>query len=201
MTQEVKETKETREDKAKPIVFLRGKRVVLRPILREDISLILRWINDPEVTQYLKTYLPKMEANENEWINNLHKETDHNIMLMIVVEEKPIGIMGFNNIDWKDRIAITGAFIGEKEYWGKGYGTDAKMVLLDYAFNILNLRKICSSVICFNERSHAYLVKCGYVQEGTLAQQVYFQGRYWDEIIMAVFKENFMKLWEEYQKS
>ncbi len=182
------------------IVFLKGKRVVLRPLVKEDVSLLLLWINDPDVTQFLSIYLPMMEANENEWFNNLHKEIQ-NLVLMIVVDEKPIGTMGIHNIDWKNRTANTGALIGEKDYWGKGYGTEAKMLMLNYAFNVLNLRKICSTVLAFNKRSHSYLLKCGYVEEGSRSKQYYINGQYWDEILMAVFKEDFLPLWRKYKKS
>lgn len=183
------------------IVFLKGKRVVLRPLMKEDVPLLLRWINDPDITQYLNAYLPMMEADENEWFENLHKRKDHNLVCMMVVDEKPIGTMGIHGIDWKNRTAGTGALIGEKDYWGKGYGTEAKMLLLNYAFNTLNLRKICSTVLAFNKRSHAYLLKCGYAEEGRRIKQHYLKGRYWDEILMAVFKKDFMPLWRRYQKS
>jgi RimJ/RimL family protein N-acetyltransferase len=89
--------------------------------------------------------------------------------------------------------------IGEKEYWGKGYGTEAKMLLLHYAFDTLNLRKICSSVISFNERSHKYSLKCGYKEEGRRKAQLFRDGKYWDEIQLAVFRKDWLLLWKKFQ--
>lgn len=103
-------------------------------------------------------------------------------------------------INWQNRTAVTGAVIGEKNYWGKGYGTEAKMILLDYAFNTLNLRKITSSVKAFNKRSLAYSLHCGYVIEGRLRDQHFVGGRYWDDIILGLFKEQWLPHWQKFCK-
>ena len=180
------------------IVFRRTKKVVLRPILEADIPLLLRWINDPEVTRFLKTYMPMTEADEREWVQNHHKRKPYNIVVMIVVDGVAIGTMGLHNIDYRSRLGTTGALIGEKEYWGKGYGSEAKMLLLDFAFNTLNLRKICSNVIAFNERSLKYSLKCGYKEEARLKKHHYADGKYWDKLCLAVFREDWEPLWEQF---
>lgn len=182
------------------IVFLKSNRVVLRPVIKDDVPFILKWMNDPNVTQYINAYMPMMEADEDNWFNNLHKRKPNDVVFAIVVEGKIIGIMGIHGISARDRTATTGAFIGEEENWGKGYGSEAKMLLLDYAFNTMNLRKICSGVIAFNERSYKYSLKCGYKEEGRLVKHVYRHGEYWDEILLAIFKEDFPPLWEEFAK-
>ncbi|MDO8557551.1 MAG: GNAT family protein [Candidatus Jorgensenbacteria bacterium] len=183
------------------IQFLRGKKVTLRPVVKEDVPRFLVWINDPDVRQYLSMYLPVMEADEQAWFENLSKSKETDIVFLIIADDQPIGCMGIHRINWKDKTAITGAFIGEKKYWGKGYGTEAKMLLLNYAFNSLNLRKVCASVLSFNGRSHAYQLKCGYKEEGRRKQQVYKNGRYWDEIFTAVFKKDWLPLWRKYRKT
>ncbi len=187
-------------EQIKQVVFLLGKRVVLRPLMKEDIPLLIRWINDPEISKFLNVCMPMMEADEEEWFGNLHKEKPNNIVLAIVVEGKTIGTMGLHGISWKDRTATTGALIGEKEYWNKGYGSEAKMLLLNYAFNTLNLRKISSSVIAFNKRSYNYSLKCGYKKEGRLKKHHFSHGKYWDEILLAVFVEDWLPLWKQFAK-
>lgn len=183
---------------SKPIVFLKGVTVTLRPVLEEDVPLMLRWMNDQNVTQYLRAYLPMTEAGEKEWFANYHKRQPNDIILMLVVDGKPIGVMGLHRISFKDGTATTGAYIGESEYWGNGHGSEAKMLLLNYAFNELNLRKITSNVIAFNERSYKYSIKCGYKEEARLKDQIFTQGKYWDEIILAVFKEDWLPLWKKF---
>ncbi len=182
------------------IVFLKGKRTTLRPISEKDIPLFLRWINDSEVRQYIATIFPVTENDEREWVASLGKKSDKDVVLMIEVKGKPIGTMGIHRIDWHTRIGTTGALIGEKGYWGKGYGTDAKMTLLNYAFNTLGLRKVMSSVKAFNTRSLKYSLHCGYVREGCLRKQHFVNGKYWDEIILGLFREEWLPYWEKYNK-
>lgn len=97
--------------------------------------------------------------------------------------------------------AVTGAVIGEKEYWGKGYGSEAKLLLLKYAFDVLNLRKICSAAIAFNERSIRYQERTGYKIEGRRANQIYADGQYWDEVLLAVYREDWLPIWKKYQEA
>ncbi|HEY4474765.1 MAG TPA: GNAT family N-acetyltransferase, partial [Candidatus Paceibacterota bacterium] len=104
-------------------VFLIGRRVNLRPFLRTDIPTLTRWINDPEVREFVASTLPQTEKQEEEWFNKLGA-SDKDIVLGIETKEGVlIGSMGIHKINWRDRICTTGALIGEKEYWGKGYGT------------------------------------------------------------------------------
>jgi RimJ/RimL family protein N-acetyltransferase len=88
--------------------------------------------------------------------------------------------------------------IGNKQYWGDGYGTDAKMLQLRYAFYQENIRKMISSVYATNERSIAYLKKCGYKKEGIRKDSRYVNGRYVDVILMAVFQRDWEPIWDEY---
>jgi len=194
-------TTDTNKPSDRKVVFLRGKRTSLRPINEKDIPLLLRWVNDPEVRQFITRIFPAMEADEREWLDRLHKDRDNDVVLMVEVRGKPIGVMGIHGINWQTRVATTGAIIGEKSYWGKGYGTDAKMALLEYAFNTLNLRKIMSRVKAFNTRSLAYSLKCGYKVEGRLKLMHFDQGRYWDEIILGLFKDRWLTHWRTYQAS
>ncbi len=181
------------------IIFLRGKKTILRPPQDSDVLLFQRWVNDPEVRQFIQRYIPASEKEEREWIEKMGKGSNTDIVLVIVAQGRPIGTMGIHGISWKDRTATTGALIGEKGYWGKGFGTDAKMALLDYAFNTLNLRKILSHVYAFNKRSLAYSLHCGYRIEGRLVRQRFVNGRYWDEIILGLFKSQWLPYWEKYQ--
>ena len=158
----------------------------------------MKWINDPEVRQFVTRVFPATEGQEREWLESASKKTETDIVLVIEVKGEPIGTIGIHGINWKDRTATTGALIGEKDYWDKGYGTDAKMVLLDYAFNTLNLRKIMSRVKAFNKRSIAYSLHCGYTVEGRLRRQHFVGGRYWDEIILGLFKNQWLPCWQKY---
>ena len=97
------------------VVFLSGKEINLRPLSKNDLGKILRWINDPEVTQYLSVYLPMSEIEELNWVENLSKRKPNDIVLGIeTVDTNLIGSVGLHGIDWKDRTGTLGISIGEK---------------------------------------------------------------------------------------
>ncbi|HEY1037536.1 MAG TPA: GNAT family protein [Candidatus Paceibacterota bacterium] len=178
------------------IVFLRGFKTVLRPLRESDIPLLARWINDPEVRVNLGSQLPKIESDEREFVQ---MKAGRNVCLMVEVDGVPIGTMGIHDIKYPDATATTGAMIGEKAYWDKGYGSDAKMALLDYAFNTLGLRRLKSAAIAFNERSIAYSKKCGYVVEGVQKEEVYRNGAYHDLVWLAVTRKTWLPIWKKWK--
>ncbi len=189
-----------KKEKLPPIVFRNGKRLYLRPVAKEDLPRITRWINDPEVTHYLKVSFPLPLEAEEQWFEKLIENKDKDVVVAIVLKKTDalIGLTGLHRIDYRNGLATTGSVIGEKSCWSKGYGTEAKMILLEYAFNTLNLRKICSIVYDFNGRSKRCLQKCGYREEGRRKEHQYRNGAYRDEFLMAVFKKDFLPLWEKF---
>lgn len=183
------------------VVFLSGRIVNLRPPQKSDIPLLTKWINDPEVRRFIASTFPLTEKQEEGWYDSIGKDANKIDFVIETKDGKPIGVMGMHKVNWINRTAITGALIGEREYWGKGYGTDAKMFLLDYAFNTLGLRKIGSDVIAFNKRSLRYSLHCGYKVEGRLRKQIFRNGKEWDLIMLGVFKHEWLPIWNRYRKT
>lgn len=182
------------------IIFLRGRKTILRPIRRfTDLECLLVWLNDPEVRQFIQRARPLSEEEELEWLANAHKRENDEVLAVETVRGAFIGIMGLHRINPIDRTAATGAILGKKSYWGRGYGTDAKMALLNHAFNELNLRKIESHVYSYNARSLAYSLHCGYKIEGRKRRHVFKNGRYWDLFVLGLFKKDFMPIWKRYR--
>lgn len=174
-------------------------KVYLRPLEKGDLLLCCRWINDPEVRQYLASQnLPSLQKEEG-WYDSLQK-SDKDLVLVITDKSNhtSIGIVGLHNIDWRNRFGTTGAIIGEKEFWEIGYGTEAKLLLLKYAFDTLGLEKIGSSVLATNPRSKAYLEKTGYREEGCRRRHFLVDGKKVDDYIMAIFREDFEPVWKKY---
>ena len=184
--------------KEKQIIFLKGRKTILRPPKKEtDLENAVSWLNDQEVRKFVSCYLPISFKQEEGYFNKLG-EDDKNIHFSIdTLRGKHIGFMGIHGIDWLVGHATTGALIGDKNYWGKGYGTDAKMLLLEYAFHSLNFKKLKSSVISYNKRSIAYSLHCGYKEIGRRKCEFFREGKYWDEVILEVFREE----WELIRKN
>lgn len=183
------------------VVFLEGKKVVLRPPSKSDLPLLLRWVNDPEIRGFVNQDFPTTESDEEAWLSSNSKKNQSNIVFVIVAEGKPIGVMGLHRINWRDGTATSGAMIGDKDCQNKGYGKEAKLLLLNYAFNTLNLRKICSQVLATNHRSIAYNRACGYKVEGVLKKHVFRHGWHQDLVELAVFRKDFFPIWRRYRKS
>lgn len=185
------------------IAFLRGPRVLIRPPLERDIPKLLVWFNDGEVNEFLQHYFPITEDFEREWLKNLgtkRRETDA-VFVIETLRGQSIGTMGIHRIDWISRTATTGAAIGEKQFWGKGYGSEAKMLLLYYAFERLNLRRIYSSAFSFNLRSINYSQKCGYRIEARLKRKHFRAGKYHDEVILSISRPDWLPIWQRFQKT
>lgn len=182
-----------------PVCF-QGIKTKLRPLCKEtDLQACLVWMNDPEICQYLRQFRPIDAAFEAAWFDTLNTRTDEFTFAIETLEGEFIGSMGIHEVNWVDRTAVTGAVIGNKDYWGRGYGTDAKLQLLRFAFEHLNMRKLLSRVYSFNERSSAYNLHCGYTLEGRLRQHVYRNGSYHDMLLFGLFREEFAPIWDCYK--
>ena len=187
--------------KTNRVISYVGLKTVLRPVNPEqDLENVTRWINDETINQFLTVISPLTIDQER---NFLKSSTQNPSIVLYAIEDKftgqHIGNMSLNIINWIDRTAMTGSIIGEKTHWGKGYGTDAKKLLLNHAFNRLNLRLIQSSVIEFNDRSAVCLEKCGYKYEFTRKEVYYRDGKYWDQKLYRIFREEFDPIWKQYQ--
>lgn len=179
--------------------FLRGRKVNLRPVLKGDLERAMRWVNDPDTRDFLMGHFPFTMEDEEKWLKKINDEKPNSLTLAIETSEgQHIGSMGIHRISWRDRVGTTGAIIGESEFRNKGYGTEAKILLLHHAFNCMNLRKICSKAVAFNDRSIKYSMKCGYKEEARLKEHVFRKGRYWDLVHLAVFEPDFVPVWEKY---
>ncbi len=169
-----------------------GKKTRLRAIEREDIPTFVRWFNDPEVRQYLEMYLPMSKAEEEQWFEAYLKNSNSRIFAVETEDGENIGNVGLHEIDWKNRSATLGVVIAEKEYWGRGYGSDAIVALVDFAFREMNLHRIQLSVYDFNERAKRCYEKCGFREEGRAREAFYSDGRYHDSLLMAILRDEYL---------
>jgi RimJ/RimL family protein N-acetyltransferase len=183
-------------------VFIDGPHLYLSPLEETDAEMAAAWVNNPLTRIFISTKFPMSLHQEHDWVKTVN--SSKKVVVMIVLkntngEDKPIGILGTHDINQIDQTAETGAHICIEER-GKGYGTEAKMILLDYLFNTLNLRKIISRVYAFNTASQKYSEKCGYTKEGVLKEHIFHNGSFVDLVYLAIFKDTFGPKWEEFKK-
>ena len=177
--------------------MLEGMKVRLAPLERKHIDLFLKWFNDPEITQYLTMYKPMTRDMEEEWFTGLKNKEDSVYFSIHINDEessdKVIGNCAIQDINNKNRACSCGIAIGEKKFQNKGYGTEAMELLVEYGFNTLNMNRIELSVFDFNSRAFNTYQKVGFIEEGRKRQARYHNGKYQDEIIMAVLREDWEK--------
>lgn len=176
--------------------MLKGEYVILRPIRRSDLEYFLKWFNDPEVTQYLSFYVPMTEMAEEKYIESLADRVNSHAGFIIEAREhdgpKPIGTIGLDRINNKDHVATFGIAIGEKDYWSKGYGTEAARLIVRYGFEQLNLHRISSVAYSFNERSIRMHRKVGFTEEGRKREAVFKNGAYQDDVVFGILKKDWL---------
>jgi len=169
-----------------------GTRIRLRAAERYDLPRFVEWLNDPEVTAGLSMYLPLSQADEDAWFDQmLVKPADeHPMVIEVHLEDNwlPVGNCGFGSIDHRNRNAEIGIFIGRKDLWNLGYGTETMRLMLQHGFNTLNLHRIFLRVYDSNKRAIRSYEKAGFVHEGRLREAEYRKGKYVDVLLMSVLR-------------
>ena len=109
-------------------------------------------------------------------------------------DDKLIGEIGLDVVNWPGRDAFVGLGIGETEYWNKGYGTDVMNVLLRFAFTEINLRRVSLGVFEYNPRAIRSYEKAGFRHEGRMRRLLNREGRRWDNLFMGILREEWLEL-------
>ena len=169
--------------------FLIGSTIYLRPLERADAATLLPWVNDPAVTRHLLLHRPVNLKAEEEFIDHLY-QSEQDVHLGIVVRRtgRLVGGCALHRIDAKNRSASLGIFIGAKNAWGRGHGTEALRLLVGYAFDTLNLNRVWLHVFEDNQRAIRCYEKVGFKHEGLLRQDYFRAGRYWNTVVMGILR-------------
>lgn len=169
-----------------------GKRVRLCPIERDNLPLLAAWLNDPDVRRYLNLYLPVSISDEEKWLKAQQEKEPAAQPFLLEIRDRdgwlPIGEIGFDTVNWRDRWAEIFIFIGEKSYWQNGYGTEAMRLMMLNGFHNLNLHAIRLKVIDQNTRAIRCYKKLGFVEEGRMREAQFHDGGYLDVILMSILR-------------
>ncbi len=171
-----------------------GTLVRLRAYKKEDIDIVVKYINDEEVKKNTSPGIPYIYTREDEekWYEaNTALSDTYSFAIETLKDSVYLGGCGINEVDWKNSKVVIGIFIGNKEYWNKGYGTDTVRVLIKFIFEQMNINKIKLNVYSFNERAIKCYEKCGFKTEGVLREEIYRDGKYHDEIVMGLLKREY----------
>lgn len=172
-----------------------GNRIYLSPkgASEEEIQKFTEWMNDFEVTDYTgRSGQIVTLIGEKEYLENSARESkNRNFNIIELNENKLIGTLGLEHINWIERSAVLGIFIGDKEFRNNGYGVEAINLLLEYGFKYLNLHSIRLSLLSINERAHKCYKKCGFKDTGCSREEIFINGRYYDKLYMDILENEF----------
>jgi len=169
-----------------------GERVRLRGVEKEDLPKFVIWLNDPEVIDGLGLYLPLSMGDETRWYEKSADLEPAAKPLVIEIRDgegwRMAGTCSFMGLDWKNRLAEVGLFIGDKSLWDKGYGTDVMRLLFKHGFATLNLNRIWLRVHADNPRAIRAYEKAGLTHEGRYREGIYKKGAFADVMLMSILK-------------
>lgn len=169
-----------------------SERIFLRKVTEQDVETYHQWRNDTDV---MKNTSPELDiftlAESEEFIRNISKSSNSKSYIISLKErDKSIGMVSLINIDYKNQNAECIIDIGEKDYWGNGFGQEAMQLLINYSFLEMNLHKVYLRVFSFNERAIKLYERIGFVKEGELKEQLFRNGKWHGIISMAIFQED-----------
>lgn len=174
------------------IVGLRGDKVrLVPPDKTKHYDNALRWFNDPEVVRFLLNVTGVTPGSESEWFDRVQKR-DHDFAWAIIDPDgRHIGFTGIHGINWRLRLGTTGTVIGEKDAWGKGYGSDSMRVRTRFAFETLGLHRLQSEARIDNVASQRALEKTGYKREGIARKKLFWEGKWFDTVLYGILDEDY----------
>ncbi|SDH15790.1 GNAT family N-acetyltransferase [Desulfosporosinus hippei] len=174
--------------------MLHGLKTSVRPVEEDDIDEIYQWYNDQEVNLWstgawpLNTLLNKEQLS----IKFLDGSSDGYRYSILDENNYLIGTIGFKELNIPSRSTTLFVVIGNKSFWGKGYGTDALIVFARYLFTQWNLHRISLDTWDGNLRAIKAYEKVGFKIEGRLREARYVLGSYHDAILMGLLKSEFL---------
>ena len=176
--------------------FIESPRIYFRAVTMADAEgNYLRWMNDPEVTQFLESrFKPQSVESIQAYIADVSDSKD-NIFCAIVQksDHRHIGNIRLGPIDWIHRRAEVGILIGEKDCWGHGLGTEAYKMMTEHAFFSLNLNKVTAGAYEENAGSRHALIRAGFVEEGRRRSHCFVDGTYVDVFVYGALREEFVR--------
>ena len=169
--------------------ILVGQRVRLRAVRDDDLDTLAKWEMDPgRMVTLSNRVAPPSEAAAKERIAKWSANENDNLGFAIETLDNPpvpVGNIGMWGTRPKDRCATLGIALG-RQYLGRGYGTDAMRIIVDYGFRELGLHRIQLGVAPFNPAGIRAYEKAGFVEEGRLRESVLHDGRWYDEVLMSI---------------
>ncbi len=156
------------------------------------LACIRKWANDPEIRRLTGEVAPMTPAGAERFFEKVQNDEDR-VWFIVAIRENdtPIGEAGLLRMFPAWRTTDLSLIIGEKDSWGKGYGTETIRLLLNYAFGYLNFHRVAIGVVGFNERALRFYEKIGFKREGVQRDGYFYDHAYHDFVMMSLLEDEF----------
>jgi len=178
--------------------LFRGK--LVRLAVEEPLTIgesFSRWARDSEYWRLANSNPVRAVSSKavKQWVEKEQEDRrgdQFEFSIRTLQEDRLIGDVGLDGVRWNHGNAFVGIAIGEREYWGKGYGTEAMRLILRYAFVELNLQRVSLSVFEYNLRAIRSYEKISFVHEGRQRGVLKRDGRRYDLVYMGILREEWL---------
>jgi RimJ/RimL family protein N-acetyltransferase len=160
----------------------------------DDAEIMARWSSDSEYARLVDSdfarprstrFFTKQDPDEN-------SNTGIEFRLRTVTDDRLIGFVALHSIEWNNQVGLLSIGIGDRDYWGKGYGSDALRMMLRYGFYELNLHRIGLNVFSYNQRAIRAYEKVGFVVEGVQREFLNRDGQRYDLVWMGILRQEWL---------
>lgn len=177
--------------------MIRGEKTILRALEATDAEALHKWVNDEAVVYWLGRRLPHSEAMIREWLEDKMDPARGVRLGIATAEGQLIGWCDLSRWDIIQDNAVLTIAIGDRDYWGGGYGTDATLTVCCYGFAELNLNRVGLFVYKGNAPAVRVYEKCGFRHEGCIVESSYRHGQRQDLLVMGILRREFIEKWPE----
>lgn len=167
-----------------------GELVKLRAMEPGEADALWRWNHDPEVMRWMSHGYPQSLAGTRRRLEERARNSYGDVLFGIEVLEdgRLIGLVRLRDAEPETGCAELDIYLGEKEYWGRGFATDAMRTVCRYGFDEMRLHKISLDVATENHAAHHVYRKVGFVEEGRLRQVHRRDGKWYDMFVMGLLE-------------
>jgi RimJ/RimL family protein N-acetyltransferase len=167
-----------------------GDRVKLRAMEPSDAEALWRWNHDPEVMRWMDAGYAQPLVRVTKWLEDRPRNDYGDALFGVEVlsDAKLIGLIRLRDAEPETGCAELDIYLGERDYWGKGYGTDAVRTICRYGFDRMRLHKISLTVVAENHAAHHVYRSVGFSDEGRLRQTFRHAGQWHDKITMGLLE-------------
>lgn len=186
--------------------FLVSKRIYLSGLQPHHLAPdqpYYQWLNDLSLDEFTeRSYFPNNPSRMNSYYDHANKNT--NLILLGIFDsenDKHIGNITFQDINWINRRAFIAYLLGDKSYGGKGLVTEAVLMMMYYGFNRLNFERIYGGVSDMHDASKKICDKTGLKVEGKMRNHLYRNGEFSDALVVGALRNEWMAEFGEKAKS